>query len=35
MTDENAYELTGKTFSTYGFEYKPGFDGAVSVFVLS
>lgn len=27
-TDQNCYELATKCFSVYGFEYKPGFDGA-------
>lgn len=29
-TDPLAYEGTGAKFSTYGFQYVPGFDGAVS-----
>jgi beta-glucanase (GH16 family) len=29
FTDQQAYELDAGTFSTYGFEYKPGFDDAV------
>lgn len=30
-TDPQCYELSdAPCFSTYGFEYKPGFDGAVS-----
>ncbi|KAH9942349.1 glycoside hydrolase family 16 protein [Epithele typhae] len=27
-TDQTAYELNGAAFSTYGFQYKPGVDGA-------
>lgn len=27
-TNQQAYELAGGVFSTYGFQYKPGFDGA-------
>lgn len=29
-TDQTAYEGNGGTFSVYGFQYVPGFDGAVS-----
>jgi beta-glucanase (GH16 family) len=29
-TDQECYELTGQCYSTYGFEYKAGFEGAVS-----
>lgn len=28
--DQEAYELTGNQFATYGFQYVPGFDGGVS-----
>lgn len=30
VTDQNCYQLETKCFSVYGFEYKPGFDDAVS-----
>lgn len=30
VPDQQAYELTGNVFSIYGFQYKPGFEDAVS-----
>ena len=30
LADPTAYELNGGNFSTYGFQYKPGFGDAVS-----
>jgi beta-glucanase (GH16 family) len=32
-TDQLCYEGTGGCYSVYGFEYKPGFDDAVSWFL--
>lgn len=34
MTDLEAYELSGGQFSVYGFEYKAGYDDAVSRILL-
>ncbi|KAJ3490570.1 hypothetical protein NLI96_g1324 [Meripilus lineatus] len=33
--NQQAYELTGGVFETYGFQYKPGFDGAYITWISS
>ena len=33
--DPEAYELSGNQFAVYGFQYKPGFDDAVSALLIS
>lgn len=34
-TEQTAYELNGGEFSTYGFQYKPGFGDAVRRYRMS
>ncbi|KAI0788513.1 beta-glucan synthesis-associated [Abortiporus biennis] len=34
-TDESAYELTDNKFAVYGFQYKPGFDGAYITWIAN
>ncbi|KAI0321949.1 beta-glucan synthesis-associated [Amylostereum chailletii] len=34
-TDQQAYELTGKVYSIYGFEYRPGFDNAYITWITN
>lgn len=34
-TEQTAYELNGGAFSTYGFQYKPGFGDAVRRYRMS
>lgn len=33
FTDQQAYEFSGKQFSTYGFQYKPGFGDAYMAWI--